>query len=363
VNESNRIQLGRFMAAILGALALAVALAYASSAKAASPHHKSTSTDQVTLSDAWVGNLWRSEAIKSWSNQAKTAVAKKLISSAPTVVANNSLSTQASQIQSLIVKHPAAIAIDSASPTALNGAIAKACAAGIVVVAYDSTVTAPCAYKLSNSFVDFGKLGARYVAKEMKGKGNLLEVRGEPGQVIDTDIAKGWAEVLKKYPRIKVVKSVIGDSVESTAQSAVTSALPSLPKISGVLGEGGDAVGIYTAFKNARRPIPIMTLGTSQPELALWHKIEHTGFKGIAVETIPGESGAALWTAIAVLQGRKIPKTITIPFLSFTSSTLDKWFRATPAGGYASTPFTQAYTNKLIADSAAGKPAPLVPAP
>jgi ribose transport system substrate-binding protein len=324
---------------------------------------KSTANVEVALSDAWVGNLWRDEALKSWNTEAKLAVGQHLVGSAPTVVANNSLSTQASQIESLIVKHPAAIAIDSASPTALNGAISRACAAGIVVVSYDSTVTAPCAYKLSNDFVQFGELGAQYVAQQLHGKGNVLEVRGEPGQVIDNDIAKGWTMVLKKYPGIKVVRSVIGASVESTAQSAVTSALPSLPAIQGVLGEGGDGVGIYSAFKNAGRPIPVMTMGTSQPELALWHKLESKGFKAVAVETIPGESGAALWTAIRVLQGKKVPKQVSIPFLSFTSPSLDKWLAVTPAGGFASVPFSSSYTDQLISAAASGGATPAVPTP
>jgi ribose transport system substrate-binding protein len=333
------------------------------SSKAAGGSTKSASGKEVALSDAWVGNLWRDEAISSWNTEAKLAVSQHMVGSAPTVVANNSLSTQASQIQSLIVQHPAAIAIDSASPTALNGAISRACAAGIVVVSYDSTVTAPCAYKLSNNFVQFGELGAQYVAQQLHGKGNVLEVRGEPGQVIDNDIAQGWANVFKKYPGIKVVRSVIGDSVESTAQSAVTSALPSLPAIQGVLGEGGDAVGIYNAFKNAGRPIPVMTMGTSQPELALWHKLQNSGLKAVAVETIPGESGAALWTALDVLQGKKVPKQVTIPFLSFTSSSLDKWLAVTPAGGFASVPFSSSYTDQLIAAAASGGPTPPVPTP
>ena len=106
-----------------------------------------------------------------------------------------------------------------------------------------------------------------------------------------------------------------------------------------------------------------MTMGTSQPELALWHKLENTRFKAIAVETIPGESGAALWTALDVLQGKKVPKQVTIPFLSFTSSSLEKWLAVTPAGGFASVPFSSSYTDLLIAAAASGEPTPPVPTP
>ena len=334
-----------------------------SSSHTASAAAHSTASDVIDLSDAWVGNLWRAEAINAWQTTANTASHQHLIASSATVVANNSLSTQASQIQTLILKHPAAIAIDSASPTALNGAIARACAAGVVVVAYDSTVTAPCAYNMANNFVDFGVIDATYVAKALHGKGNVLIVRGIPGLVIDDDIQKGFTQVLKQYPGIKVVSTVVGNSVEATAQSAVSSALPSLPRIDGVLNVGDMCAGEYNAFTAAGRPIPVMDCGTSAEELTLVKKLAAKKTPVIAVDTIPGESAGALWVAQAILSGKRVPKTISTPFSVVTTATLPRWLAVTPAGGYPNVPFTRAYTDSLISAAAAGQTPPTVPTP
>jgi len=52
----------------------------------------------------------------------------------------------------LILKQVDAIAINAASPPALNGVIEKACAAGIKVIAFDSIASSPCCYKLDFDF-------------------------------------------------------------------------------------------------------------------------------------------------------------------------------------------------------------------
>jgi hypothetical protein len=54
---------------------------------------------------------------------------------------------------------------------------AQGSAAGIIV-AYDSTVTVPCSYKLINNFVQFGETAVQYVAQRLHRKGHALEIRG-----------------------------------------------------------------------------------------------------------------------------------------------------------------------------------------
>ncbi len=324
-----------------------------------------TANDTIYLSDAWVGNAWRSQALSSWAQAAKAATKAHLLASAPEVVANNSLSTQASQLQSLILKHPAAIVVDAASETALNGAIARACAAGIVVVAYDSNVSAPCAYKLENNFVQFGVVGAQWIAKQMHGKGNILEVGGIAGNPIDQQVHHGWNEVLKQYPGLKVVGYVYGQSVEATAQSQVSSVLPSLPPVKGVLTLGDMGLGVYNAFKNAGRPTPLTTFGTSSPELDLWAKLakQPGGYPSIAVDTMPGESTAALWLALYVLDGHKIPKVIPMPFLTIHANGLSSWLKKTPPGGFASINFNENFVISLVRAAQQHKAPPAIPIP
>ena len=67
---------------------------------------------------------------------------------------------QTQQISNLISQGVGAILVDAASGTGLNGIIQQACARGIVVVAYDNLVTAPCAIKINGSQYSYGQQNA-----------------------------------------------------------------------------------------------------------------------------------------------------------------------------------------------------------
>src|SRR4029078_6487741 len=92
--------------------------------------------------------------------------------------ADKEVPTQAAQVQNLILQGYDAIVINAASPDALNGAIKQAWDAGVVVVAFDGTVTEPCAYRVVVDFKDMGKQEVEQMAKFEPKRGNLIEMRG-----------------------------------------------------------------------------------------------------------------------------------------------------------------------------------------
>ena len=105
-----------------------------------------TSQKKIALSNSFAGNAWRQSMLKSWNAIAQQAVSDKKIAAAPAfTTAENQVTEQAQQVQNLILQGYNAIVIDAVSPTALNGTIKKACAAGIVVVSFDGVVDEPCA--------------------------------------------------------------------------------------------------------------------------------------------------------------------------------------------------------------------------
>ena len=143
-----------------------------------------THAKKIAFSNNYAGNSWRQAMLKSYGIVAKKAVADHVIAAADIfTTADKEVPTQAAQIQNLILKGYDAIVINAASPTALNGAIDQACAAGIVVVSFDGIVTAPCAYRV---VIDYKAMGAEEVAQMAKFQpkgGNLLEIRGLAGHL------------------------------------------------------------------------------------------------------------------------------------------------------------------------------------
>jgi ribose transport system substrate-binding protein len=67
-----------------------------------------------------------------------------------TVISGTDVQHQISDLQSMIAAGANAIIMYPLSPTALNRVIKQACAKNILVFTYDSTVTEPCAYNVSN---------------------------------------------------------------------------------------------------------------------------------------------------------------------------------------------------------------------
>lgn len=302
-----------------------------------------TSSKKIALSNAYAGNAWRQSMLKRWEEAANGAVKAKMIAAAPAFTTSESQATeQAQQIQNLILQGYNAIVVNAASPTALNGTIKRACAAGIVVVSFDGIVTEPCAYRVNFDFHKMGEDQIEYVAKQLNGKGNILAVRGMAGVSVDEAIHNGILAGLKKHPGLKLVGEVHGDWTTAIAQKAVASILPTLPKVDAVVTQGGDGFGAAQAFKAANRPTPIIILGNREDELKWWSTQLKSNYKTYSSSNPPGAVTVAFWVAQQVLAGKKIPKDVDImaPLLTLSEAQLPGALAKVPAGGVADITFT-----------------------
>ena len=99
---------------------------------------------RIALANSYIGNTWRIEMENLWKAGVQMPPYKTLVK-AEVFNSGNNVPAQIQQMDNLISSKVDAIVINAASPTGLNGVIAQACAAGILVVSYDNVVTAPCA--------------------------------------------------------------------------------------------------------------------------------------------------------------------------------------------------------------------------
>jgi ribose transport system substrate-binding protein len=334
-----------FTSAVLGVCI--AALAGSASAQVASGN---TSSYKVALSNNYAGNSWRQTMLKSWTETTDPAVKSGVVAAAPTfTTAENQATEQAQQIQNLILQGYKAIVIDAASPTALNGVIKQACGAGVTVVTFDGIATEPCAYRIAVDFHKLGSMQVDYMAKRLNGKGNLLEIRGLAGVSVDDEIHRGITDELKKYPGLKVVGSVHGDWTQTVAQKQVAGILPTLPKIDGVVAQGGDGFGAANAIKAAGRPTPIIILGNRQEELAWWaEQRKGSSYETLSVTIPPGCSTFAFWVAQQLLAGKKLPHDIQMPLLQVDADQLDSVLAKTPQGGLANKLYTRDEVIKVV---------------
>jgi ribose transport system substrate-binding protein len=310
-----------------------------------------TKDKKIALSNNYAGNSWRQAMLKSWDKVTKKAVADGIVAAAdPFTTAENQVTEQAAQIQNLILQGYNAIVINAASPDALNGVVKQACDAGIIVVSFDGIVKEPCAWRIAVDFKGMGALQVDYLAKRMPEGGNLLEIRGLAGVFVDDEISAGIHEGVKKNPQFKIVGSVHGDWAQEVAQKAVAGILPSLPEIKAVVTQGGDGYGAAQAFKAASRPTPLIIMGNRQDELAWWKEQKDASkYETTSVSIAPGVSTLAFWVAQMILDGKQVPKDLTVPFLQIDQAGLEDSLKTTEKGGVANVEYTAEDAAKVVA--------------
>ncbi len=310
-----------------------------------------TSGKKIALSNNYAGNSWRQAMLKSWEKVTSGAVSEGVVAAADAfTTAENQVTEQAAQIQNLILQGYDAIVVNAASPEGLNGAVKEACDAGITVVSFDGIVTEPCAWRIAVDFKQMGKDEVLYLNDRLPDGGKLLEIRGLAGVFVDDEISAGIHEGVAETGKFEIVGSVHGDWAQDVAQKAVAGILPSLPDdIVGVVTQGGDGYGAAQAFKAAGRPMPVIVMGNRQDELTWWkEQKDANGYETMSVSIAPGVSTLAFWVAQQILDGKEVPKDLTVPFLRIDQDNLEENLANTEVGGVANVEYSLEDAQKVI---------------
>jgi ribose transport system substrate-binding protein len=279
---------------------------------------------KVYLSMSYVGNDWQAEAQQMVEAMAK-AHSDEL--DLKIQVAGPVAQKQIQQINSMVEAGANAIILYPISPTALNPAIKNACAKGVVVVAYDSEVTEPCAYNVHTDQYASAQITAAWVAKAMGYKGNLIFVTGVPGTTVDTGRNKGAHEIFAKYPDIKIIAETNGMWSQAVIRKDFNEIMAThkWTDVQGIWGQGGCLVGWamqLEAEMKSDQLVPCGSEGTNGMRVMMLPKGAVTGpeptytavgAKGISLENPPGSGGLALKLALDVLNGKSVPKITVMP--------------------------------------------------
>jgi ribose transport system substrate-binding protein len=241
---------------------------------------------------------------------------------------------QSQQINAMIQAGADAIIMYGASETLLNGAIKNACAKGVVVVAYDSFVSEPCAYNVTTDAREFGRMGAQWLVDTLGGKGNIVLVTGVPGLSTDTARNEAANEVFAKYPDIKIVASVPGMWSQSVFRSEMSKLLATRTwdDIDGLWIQ----VGCYTAAAmQDEAGIPDDKKKPCAGEGSNGHRIQMLpagteaegangpyrpmGYPSLSLASPPMEGALSLKYAIDIIEGKKMEQLITVPIPLLTN--------------------------------------------
>lgn len=156
-------------------------------------------------------------------------------------------------LEQVIAKKPAGIAVTCMNPDAYIEPINKAIEAGIPVVTFDSDAPDSGRYtNLSTKNYEGGVAAAEYMAELLGGKGEVAIV-ATVGQLNIEERASGFRETIEsKYPDIKIVQEVDGETQEEVAAQVTASLIQSNPNVNGIYTANANmGVGAATAIKES----------------------------------------------------------------------------------------------------------------
>ncbi|MES1953839.1 sugar ABC transporter substrate-binding protein [Salinisphaera hydrothermalis] len=308
-------------------LALAVGtVAVAGNAQAAGKKYN------VYLSMSYIGNDWQSEAKNMVTAMSKYYSDKVNFH---VQVAGTNAQKQIQQINGMVQAGADAIIVYPISPNALNAVVRNACRRGVVVMAYDSEITEPCAHNVTIDQHEAGTKTAQWLADTLDHKGNIVMVTGVPGTSVDKARTEAAMKVFKKYPNLHVIAKPNGMWSQAVARKVLSQVVAThgWDNIDGLWMQ----VGCYTATSmQIEAGIPNDKLRPCAGEASNGHRVQMLAsdavkgasdtYKPVGLKSIsygsPIYSGAlAFKLALAKLEGKKqsLPHHIKLPLPLATS--------------------------------------------
>jgi ribose transport system substrate-binding protein len=165
--------------------------------------------------------------------------------------------------QKAIDKHPSGIAVSPARPEVFNDAIDAAVKSGIPVICVDSD--APESHRILFIGTDnyqAGLISGKRIAELVHGQGQVVLIT-IPGQLNVDERVRGVSEALKKYPNVKISRTLDDKGDPRAANDQISALIEAKEKIDGIVcveASGGPGAAEALHRLNLGGKIPIVAM-------------------------------------------------------------------------------------------------------
>lgn len=267
----------------------------------------------IGFAEGFCANSWRKEMLYAFNLLAQKYEKEGLVKKTVVTCANDSVSGQIANINTMIGEHVNAILLIANSGSAVVPVVTKATNAGIVTVPFNLPLTggsysayigtSPCLKAQDN---------ARNLVSYVKGKsGGIVALGGTPG---NSYTEEGWACAQKiiAAAHVRVLSFRWASWEPDQAKSVMSSVIASYPNISGIWSDGSqNCLGAEEALVAAGRPAVSCTGDDYNGYLKFWIN-EHAKYPGFKLSAVPEppaeESTLALQDAVQLLEGHQVSK-------------------------------------------------------
>ncbi|MCU1585960.1 MAG: ribose transporter substrate-binding protein [Microbacteriaceae bacterium] len=226
---------------------------------------------------------------------------------------------QSNDVDNLVARGIKVLLISPYQADALVPAIKRAEAAGVKVITVDrganTTVTS---YIAPNDFEN-GKLVGEYIAKQLNGKGKIVEITGTPGASPTIARHDGFMKGISAYPGIKVIASENGDYLRAPALTAMENILQryAAGSFQAVYAQADDmASGVVQALQESNRLKGTLVGSINGQQVGL-DLVKKGDLTATAVYATVAREG--ILAAAKVLSGEPLPKNVWLTSTLVTS--------------------------------------------
>ena len=273
----------------------------------------------IGMSQCNLGEPWRVQM----NTDVKTAAEKHPNLEVIFKDAQNDSLKQRAQIEEFVAAKVDLIIVSPKEAAPLTPPVAEAFKKGIPVIVLDRRV-------LGSDYTSFigadnkkiGKNAGAWIAKRLGGKGNVVELKGLMTSTPGQDRNSGFREGIKGSD-LKIVFEADMKWLEPNARKEMESALATNPKIDLVYGHNDPgAHGAYLAAKAAGREKEMLFVGID----ALPQEGQAYVRQGILSASFEYPTGGreAIDEALAIFEGKTVPKEVTLDSRVFTKDNVDK---------------------------------------
>jgi ribose transport system substrate-binding protein len=265
--------------------------------------------------------------------QQQFAIAKKqglvqgsLLTNIPATMAASTAEEQISAIQQMVREGVNAIILLPVDSVAEAPAINAAGQAGVPVILADTppapnTPYAVSAWSQNQVQADAGALG-------LIQKGNIIMVKGVPGNENDVVLYDQAIADLKDCPNIHVAATLYGQWDEGTAKTVVAQYIAAHPQpLAGAIQDGGMMSGIIEAFQAQGLNVPVIADGECYAGDLSWWLAHKSSYKTVA-QCFNGFQGSYVyWDVTMRILDNKGPKynVLEMPSPAITVSNLSQF--------------------------------------
>jgi ABC-type sugar transport system substrate-binding protein/ABC-type branched-subunit amino acid transport system substrate-binding protein len=224
----------------------------------------------------------------------------------------NDANQQISDIENFIEQQPDAIIVEPLGRAASTTVIRRAIAAGIpVVLCANGIEGTDFTTRVDVDFWEVAYKSGIGLAELMGGEGNIVVFNGIAG----VDSTETWQaaalEALANYPGIEIIATEYAQWNIATAKQKMEAIMAANPQIDGVWAGGGEmALGAALAFEDAGIPAPKFAM-VNVPNGFL-RLAEQYDYEFVGSPDPPAMSSHCLQTAVDILQGKELPKFISL---------------------------------------------------